>query len=160
MLRAGVTAGEIRARLASGALLREFPGVYRVGHRAPSVEARYLAAVWACGEGALLCGRAAAFLLGLVGGLVAPPPEVVTRTERRIEGVRTKRSRGLDERDAIVWRGIPVTSPARTMVALASMLSLNALARAFHEAGIRHGPRRSKSSWSSSGDRVRRSSER
>jgi hypothetical protein len=29
----------------------------RLGHRAPSVEARYLAAVLACGEGALLSGR-------------------------------------------------------------------------------------------------------
>jgi very-short-patch-repair endonuclease len=38
-----------------------------------------------------------------------------------------------------VWRRVPVTSPARTMVDLASVLSLDALARAFHEAGIRHG---------------------
>jgi hypothetical protein len=27
-----------------------YPGVYRVGHHAPSLEARYLAAVWACGR--------------------------------------------------------------------------------------------------------------
>ena len=44
------------------------PGVYRVGHRAPSVEARYLAAVWACGDGAVLSGRAAAHLWGLLKG--------------------------------------------------------------------------------------------
>ena len=50
-----------------------------------------------------------------------------------------RRSRGLDERDAFVWRGVPVTSVARTMVDLASVLSLSALARAFHEAGIRYG---------------------
>ena len=47
-------------------------GVYRVGHRAPSVEARYLAAVLACGEGAVLSGRAAAYLWGLLKG-PAPP---------------------------------------------------------------------------------------
>ena len=34
----------------SGALLPVHRGVYRVGHRAPSVDARYLAAVLACGE--------------------------------------------------------------------------------------------------------------
>ena len=60
LLRAGVSDAEIEQRLKTGALLREHRGVYRVGHRAPSVDARYLAAVWACGERALLCGRAAA----------------------------------------------------------------------------------------------------
>jgi hypothetical protein len=50
-LAAGLTTYEIRYRVRSGALLREHRGVYRVGHRAPSVEARYLAAVLACGEG-------------------------------------------------------------------------------------------------------------
>ncbi|MGZ5338060.1 MAG: hypothetical protein ACXWEE_00420 [Thermoleophilaceae bacterium] len=34
MVDAGVTLGEIRWRLGTGALLREHPGVYRVGHRA------------------------------------------------------------------------------------------------------------------------------
>ena len=136
---AGFSATEIRTRLRRGSLLREFPGVYRVGHRAPSVEARYLAAVWACGEGGLLCGRAAAWLLGLVGGRVVPPAEVVARTERHIEGVRTYRSRGLDGRDGFLWRGVPVTSVARTMVDLACVVSPDALARAFHEAGIRYG---------------------
>lgn len=82
LTRAGVTAAEIKSRLRSGALLREHRGVYRVGHRAPSVEARYLAAVLACGEGALLSGPAAAFLFGLLKGPV-PAPEVTTRTQRR-----------------------------------------------------------------------------
>jgi hypothetical protein len=139
LFAAGFSAAEIRTRLRRGSLLHEYPGVYRVGHRAPSVEARHLAAVWAGGEGALLCGRAAAWLLGLVGGGVAPPTEVVARTERRIEGVRTYRSRGLDWRDAFIWRRVPITSVARTMVDLAPVLSLDALARAFHEAGIKHG---------------------
>ena len=62
------------------------PGVYRVGHTAPSVEATYLAAVWACGEGALLMGLSAAFLYGLIKGR-PPKPVVKTRTERRITGI-------------------------------------------------------------------------
>jgi hypothetical protein len=134
---AGVTEAEIRTRMQRGTLIRVHRGVYRVGHRAPSVEALYLAAVWACGAGALLCGLAAAYLLGLLPG-AAPRAEVVARTERRIEGVRVRRSRGLDANDVFVWRGVPVTSVARTMVDLASVLSVNALARAFHEAGIRY----------------------
>jgi hypothetical protein len=95
----GISAKEIKGRARSGALLREHHGVYRVGHRAPSLEARYLAAVLACGEGALLCGRAAGHLLGPLKG-PAPAPEVLTATERRIEGIVTRRSRGIDARDA------------------------------------------------------------
>jgi hypothetical protein len=45
LLRAGISAAEIVQRLRIGALLPVHRGVYRVGHRAPSLEARYLAAV-------------------------------------------------------------------------------------------------------------------
>jgi very-short-patch-repair endonuclease len=138
LLDAGVTPDEIKGRVRSGGLIRVHRGVYRVGHRAPSVEATYLAAVLAAGEGALLCGRAGAHLLGLVKG-TAPPPEVITRTQRRIEGVRTHRSRSLDARDATAVRGIPVTTVPRTLVDIASVLSFGALARACHEAGVRYG---------------------
>lgn len=138
LLSAGVTPQEIKSRLASGGLIRQHRGVYRVGHRAPSVEATYLAAVLAAGEGALLCGRAAAHLLGLVKG-TPPSPEVTTRTDRRIEGVRTHRCRLLDARDATTVRGVPVTTVPRTLVDIASELSVDALARACHEAGVRYG---------------------
>ena len=45
LLAAKITARQIERRLGKGALIPEFDGVYRVGHRAPSVEARYMAAV-------------------------------------------------------------------------------------------------------------------
>jgi hypothetical protein len=136
LLAAGLTVDEIRERLKSGALLREYPGVYRVGHRAPSVEARYLAAVCACGANALLSGRAAGHLLGL---LTTPPymPEVTAPTERLVTGITTHRSRR--RLDGIVWRGVPVVTPARTLIDLASVLAIDELARACHEAGIRFG---------------------
>jgi very-short-patch-repair endonuclease len=137
LLGAGITLDEIRHRLQTGALLREYPGVYRVGHRAPSVEAWYLAAVWAGGEEALLCGAPAAHLFGVIKG-VPPMPQVITPTERRIEGVITRRSRRVDPRDATVWRGVPVTTVARTLVDLAAVLGSEALARACHEAGVLH----------------------
>src|SRR5215211_3562924 len=137
LLRAGVTAAEIRRRVRCGALIREYPGVYRVGHGAPSVEARYMAAVRACGEGALLSGRAAGYLFGALKGL-APPPEVTAPTERRIKGIRTRRSRRMDARDATTFRAIPVTTLPRTLVDLASVLDPADLARACHEAEVRH----------------------
>jgi very-short-patch-repair endonuclease len=137
LTRAGVTAAEIKSRLRSGALLREHRGVYRVGHRAPSVEAHYLAAVLACGEGALLSGRAAAFLFGLMKGTM-PVPEVTTRTQRRVDGILTRRRRTRAPVDGTTWRGIPVTTVATTLVDLAAVLSSDQLARACHEPGVRY----------------------
>jgi very-short-patch-repair endonuclease len=136
LLEADVTRHEIAQRLETGALIVEFRGVYRAGHRAPSVEARYMAAVKACGEGAVLSGLAAAYLFGFVK-VPAPRPEVTAPTERRVKGVKTRRPR-IEERDGTAWLGIPVTTVPRTLVDLASVLSLDELARACHEAGIRH----------------------
>ncbi len=130
----GVTAAEVKRRVTAGVLLREHRGVYRVGHRAPSVEARYLAAVLACGEGAVLSGRAAAHLWGLTKGR-PPALEVTTRRERRPSGVRTRRGKDIE---ATTHRGIPTTTVPRTLVDLARDLSLDALARACHEAGVRY----------------------
>jgi very-short-patch-repair endonuclease len=41
--------------------------------------------------------------------------------------------------DGTIWRGIPVTTVARTLVDLAAVLPVDALARACHEAGVRYG---------------------
>ena len=138
LLAAGVTQGEIRQRLRTGALLTEHPGVYRVGHRAPSVEARYVAAVRAAGDLALLCGLAAAHLFALLMGS-APPPEVLCPHQRRIRGVVIRRTRKIDHADRTEWKGIPVTTVPRTLVDLAAVLGPAALARACHEAGVHFG---------------------
>jgi Transcriptional regulator, AbiEi antitoxin len=135
LLEAGVSAAGIQRRVRKGTLLHVHRGVYRVGHRAPSLEARYLAAVLAGGDGALLSGRAAGHLLYLLKG--APPaPEVTTSTERSIAGVKTHRSRVIDRRDATVFRGVPVTTVPRTLVDLAAVLESDDLARACHQAGV------------------------
>jgi very-short-patch-repair endonuclease len=137
LLDAGVTDEEIEGRLRTGSLHRQHPGVYRVGHEAPSLEARYLAAVLSCGDDALLSGRSAAFLLGLIRG-TPPPPEVTASTDRRVRGVKNRRSRRFDAITRMEWKGIPVTSVAQTLVDLAAVLSEGELARACHEAGVRH----------------------
>jgi hypothetical protein len=137
LLRAGISAEQIRQRLRRGALLPVYRGVYRVGHRAPSVEANYMAAVLACGEGSLLSGMAAAHVWGLVRG--GPPvPEVLASGPRRLAGVRISRARRVDPRDATSWRGIPITTVARTLVDVAACLSEDELGRAWHEASVRH----------------------
>ena len=137
LLAAGLSAQQIKHRLRIGMLIEEYRGVYRAGHRAPSVEAGYMAAVKACGARAVLSGRAAAHLLGISRGK-PPPPEVTAPTGRRVKRVPTRRIR-LDRHDVTKWRGIPVTAPARTLVDLAAVVDADTLARACHEAGIRHG---------------------
>ena len=137
LLEAGVTPGQIKSRLQRGSLIAEHRGVYRVGHRAPSEESRYLAAVLACGQGAVLSGLAAAHLLGLIRG-PAPAAEVTAPTERRVQGVATRRLRRTDADAGVTCRGVPVASVARTLVDIAGRLDDEALKRACHEAGVRY----------------------
>jgi hypothetical protein len=140
LLGAGLSAKEVDHRVTIGLLIVEFRGVYRAGHDAPSVEARYLAAVKACGEGAVLSGPAAAWLWGLLKG-PAPPPEVTAPTERRVKGLKTRRCRGMHPRDMTVHRGIPITTLPATLLHVASLLPFENLTRAVHEADVRYGTR-------------------
>ena len=135
LVEAGISPDEIYRRVRAGALIRVHAGVFRVGHRAPSVEARYLAAVLACGDGALLSGCAAGHLHRLLKGS-PPAPEVLARGERRVNGVIVHRARANGGNDGTRVRGIPVTTVPRTLVDLAGALALDALARACHEAQV------------------------
>jgi Transcriptional regulator, AbiEi antitoxin len=134
LLGAGVSAKRIQRRVRSGALIAVHRGVYRVGHRAPSREAHYMAAVKAAGDRAVLCGQAAAHLWRLTKGS-PPQPEVRAPAKRMVPGVITHRSPTAST-DSVEWRGIPLTSIPRTLVDLASSLPEPALARACHEAGV------------------------
>jgi very-short-patch-repair endonuclease len=62
----------------------------------------------------------------------------MTLKERRIDGIATHRTRNLDPRDVTIYRGIPVTTPARTLADLADAVSAAELARAVHQAGVIH----------------------
>jgi very-short-patch-repair endonuclease len=137
LLAAGLSATQIRDRVRVGYLIPRYRGVYSVGHRAQSVEGRYLAAVLACGEGSLLCGLAAASLLALIKQ-TPRIPEVLTRTERRVPGIKTRRSRNIDRRDATAYRGVPGTTVPRTLVDIAALLPPDDLARACHQAEVLH----------------------
>lgn len=134
---AGLSPSGIRRRVVAGRLHPELHGVYRVGHRAPSLLAHYAAAVLAAGPGAVLAGRAAARLHELLktGG---PAPEVATTRHRKVSRVLVRRVRSLAPEDVTVSRGIPCTSVARTLVDLAGRLTTEELADLHHVAGVRH----------------------
>jgi very-short-patch-repair endonuclease len=133
LLAAGITDRMIERRLESGALVTEYRGVYRVGP--PRTEARYMAAVLACGDRTGLSGLAAAWLWALLKGR-PPAPEVSGPTKRRIPGIRTRRRR-LHPGELTTHRGIPITSVALTLCDIAPHLPVSDLALAFHEAGVK-----------------------
>ncbi len=143
MNAAGIGNRAIQVRVRRGSLIPVHRGVYRVGHTAPSAESSFIAAVRACGAEALLSGRAAAHLHGLLRGDV-PKPEVLTTAKSRPEGVTVTRTRAIDPADRDVIGSIPLTTIPRTLVDLAANLGDAALARACHEAVVRDAEMPSK----------------
>jgi hypothetical protein len=137
LLAAGLSADQIDRRVAAGSLIVEYRGIYLVGHRPPTPAARYMAAVKACGSAALLSGMAAAWLWDLVRG-PAPAPEVTAPGGHRVRGIRTHRRGRMDPKDSTKRMGIPVTTVPATLIAISSLLSFDDLARAVHEADVKH----------------------
>ena len=131
----GLGQDAIDHRCRAGRLHRVHRGVYAVGHLGLGQEARWLAAVLACGDGAVLSHRSAATLWCIrLGELFRP--EVTHAEIRRSAGVTGHRS-DLADADRAVHRGIPVTSPARTLADLAHVLDRDELTRALREAMFR-----------------------
>jgi len=132
----GATPSMIKGWLAAGRLHPLHRAVYAVGHRAISREARWLAAVLACGAGAFLSHAPGGQLLGIVPRRERPALHVslLDRADRRPRGIITHRPRGLDRRDTTGRLGIPVTTATRTVWDLASTLPRRPTRRAFEQA--------------------------
>jgi very-short-patch-repair endonuclease len=131
LLERGVNPRALAHRLESGRLFHIHRGVYAVGHRAFTDLGRELAAVFACGPEALL----GLFSAGGRWEIRAPwrgAIHVVSARTRMHHGVVGHRTRRLPPEDAAVCCGIPITSPARTLVDLAGVLSPRELERAIH----------------------------
>jgi hypothetical protein len=110
-------------------------GIYAVGHVNLPLEGRLLAAVKACGPGAVLSHYSAAALWGFVDWDDRIPEVTVVGTSTRSHrGVRVHRTSQLERRDTFRHRGIPVTSPAWTLMDLASALDYRRLRRAARQA--------------------------
>jgi very-short-patch-repair endonuclease len=130
----GLGRGAIAARLRAGRWRRIHPGVYATGDAALSREGRFIAAVLACGEGAVLSHGSAAFLWGISKEVPAWIDVTVPGDRgRRLKGVRVHRQ-PLTGKDITPRDGIPVTRPGRTLVDLADVVSERALERAIDEA--------------------------
>jgi very-short-patch-repair endonuclease len=133
--RAGVGRGSIDWRLAHGLLHRVFRGVYLVGHSVPVAGALEFAGILAVGDGSLVSHRSAAALFGLARRpLVEVEITVVERDCRSRDGLRVHQVRQLSAKDRDRKAGIPVTSPARTIVDYAATANAAELEYAIAEA--------------------------
>jgi len=98
-----------------------------------SVHSTWLAAVLACGEGAVLSHRSAAALWGLMRPRWDPVDVTSSPGRCRRKGIRLHEGR-LDRGDRAERAGIPATSLPRTLLDLAGVLDGDGLRRAFEEA--------------------------
>ena len=132
-----LTRQAVSKRDRAGRLHRIHRGVYAVGHALLTKRGWWVAAVLACGPGAVLSHTSAGELHGIVKGRgihVSSP----TRSRHGIPGLFLHQPRGLSPHEVAVIDGIPVTSVTRTLVDLATMLDYDQLKRAFQAAQRLH----------------------
>ena len=131
----GIRGSAITRRVATGRLERVYRGVFAVGHAQHTPEARWIAAVMACGPGAVLSHLDAAALWKIYESRTAKIHVTTTTRSRRAQpGIRAHRARNLDPADVTVKDGIPVTTVARTLVDLTDVLTSDRVLRAIREA--------------------------
>ncbi len=134
---AGIVDAAIWDAVARGRLHPVLHGVYSVGHRYLTVHGRLLAATMACGEGSVVSHGTAAWLLGLRDwrpeaiDVIAP-----VEAGRKIAGIRRRFVPAPAGRE--VWRrhGVPVTSPARTIVDCAGISDSKGVGELIEQASV------------------------
>ncbi|MEP6952917.1 MAG: DUF559 domain-containing protein [Solirubrobacteraceae bacterium] len=138
LLQHGVSEAAIDGRLRRGALRRIHAGVYALGHAALRDEGLWLAAVLASGPSAVLSHFSAAFLWRMrVPSSAGSAVHVTVTGERRGgPGLVAHRTRRIGAADVTVQRGITVTTPARTVIDCADLLTYREL-RALADHGVR-----------------------
>jgi hypothetical protein len=134
---AGISDSAIGRMVDRGFLRREHRAVYALGPDIAVPWARETAALLACAEGCLLSHHTAGVAWGLLpeydGDVEVIVPGRQTGSPR---GVTVHRTSTLLPRDLRVQLGLPVTSPARTLLDLAGSLGPRALERAVDEAMV------------------------
>jgi very-short-patch-repair endonuclease/predicted transcriptional regulator of viral defense system len=140
LLNLGLHPEAIKHRLRKGRLHRVRRGVYAVGRPNLTQRGHWMAAVLASGPNAFLSHRSAAALWGIrraratLAGNQFIDVTVDARRRPRCDGVRLHRVRGIGDRDRTRRDGIPVTSPIKTLIDLALVLSPGELETAINEA--------------------------
>jgi hypothetical protein len=139
LVERGMSTRGISDWVQGGRLHRLYRGVYAYGHDRLRAEGRWLAAVLACGPGAVLSHSSAAQLWELRHSNSTLVDVTVPSRNGRIRraGIRIHRSGRLAPEEVAESSGIPVTTVARTLLDLADALEMQALRRAVTEAEYR-----------------------
>jgi hypothetical protein len=135
LLELGFGPRSIEHRVGSGCLHLISRGVYAVGRPDLTSKGRWMAAVLACGDDAVLSHRSAAQLWG-IGFEEARRIDVSIRRKSKItrKGIKVRARPSLDAKSVVVRLGIPVTRPVQTLIDLATELRTMRLERAVNEA--------------------------
>lgn len=132
LLTAGLGRRTIARRVEAGRLHPFHRGVYVFGHGEMSQRGEWMAAVLACGDGALLSHQSAAALWGFMSSRRSPV-EVSAPAGRGRPGIVVHEG-GVSPEERSAVDGISVTSVARTLFDLAEVVDEQRLERAFEEA--------------------------
>lgn len=145
LLGVGFTRREIETRLERRRFRRLRRGVYLLGPTVPPL-APAMAAVLACGPGAVISHRSAVALWELLPYPAPPPIEVTVpgRDPGTKPGIAIHRVRELRPGERTTYLGIPVTTAARTLLDLAPVSDSRALEQAVAEAFARNLTARSR----------------
>jgi hypothetical protein len=135
LLNLGFSSEAIKHRVGKGRLHRIVRGVYAVGRPHLSREGRWMAAVFACGSDAALSHRSAAALWGFAKEHPHFIDVCLRRTsETRLRGVRCHRRPSLPSQEVDLRLSIPLTTPVRTFLDLATVTGPKTVERAINEA--------------------------
>jgi very-short-patch-repair endonuclease len=136
--RAGLDKHAVRARVKAGRLFALHRGVYAVGYPGKSQEARWMAAVLACGDRAAVSHGSAAALWGFLALPVGPVDVATPSRSGRIArpGIRLHRFESLTPGETTRRSGIPVTTPARTIADLSGTVPAWQWRRAVRQAEV------------------------
>lgn len=133
----GLTVRAVDKRVATGRLHRIHYGVYAVGRSQLSQDGRFMAAVLACGSGAVLSHRSAAELWGLCTDQREPIDVTAPgRRGRSPDGINAHRHGSLRSSDCTSVHGIPCTSVERALLDFASTAPIWELRKAVAEAEV------------------------
>jgi very-short-patch-repair endonuclease len=142
LIKLGLGEAAIQWRLRVGRLHRVYRGVYLVGHRAAPDRAAEMAALLACLPDAQISHRSSARLwrmLRFSPWAAAVDVTVVGRGIHGQEGLRIHAVSSIDPCDVAALGPLVVSSPARTVLELASVLSTGGLESVIAE-GLRREP--------------------
>ena len=120
MIALGFDDAAIKHRLKTARLHRISAGVYAVGRPELTREGRWMAAILACRGDALLSHGSAAALWGIGPEWRCIEVIVRRRSWPDVEGVKVRSRPSLPDADLTERHGIPVTTPARTVLDQAS----------------------------------------